>query len=329
MWLEKLCQLETAFFLSFNDTILSANEFENSLVGEIISTIIFTGILRMKLKINLTNMTDLMLETRTYDALINKDDENLGYFLFGPLDASPNNIGILWKVLKNINNKNNTIEGSKKESKFKKSITLRVFNVTTSKGSELIDLLNFKLLINTLVCQTVPLLAIIVVTSSPYNYHKRQAIRNTWGLDGDFFKLVFIFGESDDVILKEIIKYEYAEYKDIVQGNFLDTYKNLTYKHVMGLQWATEHCSHVKFVLKIDDDIFVNIEEVKVLLDNYSSNAEKDLIACRLNHAVKVQRNKYSKWFLSKDEFEQDEYPEYCSGKLVITITNLLRVEHL
>lgn len=270
----------------------------------------------MKLKINLTNIGNLMLGSRKFNALISRDDEKLEKFLFGPINASPTHITTLWNVLKNIEIYNNTTEGNKKESKFEKSITLRVFNGTTRKGNGLIDLLDFKFLKNTLVCQTVPLLAIIVVPSSPNNYDKRQAIRNTWGQDGNFFKLVFLFGESDDVIFEEIIKHEYEKYKDIVQGNFQDTYKNLTYKHVMGLQWATQYCSNVKFVVKIDDDIFVNIEELKVLLDNYSSKADRDLIACRVNHALNVIRNKYSKWFISKDEYEQDKYPQFCSGKL-------------
>ncbi|XP_026317300.1 uncharacterized protein LOC113228249 [Hyposmocoma kahamanoa] len=116
----------------------------------------------------------------------------------------------------------------------------------------------------------------------------------------------------------ETIKLEYAKYKDIVQGNFIDTYKNLTYKHVMGLQWATQHCSNVKFVLKIDDDIFVNVEELKVLLNNFSSEVDKDLIACKVNNNLVVQRNKYNKWFVSKDEYEKDKYPQYCTGSFIV-----------
>ena len=30
--------------------------------------------------------------------------------------------------------------------------------------------------------------------------------------------------------------------QDIVQGTFLDTYKNLTYKSVMGQHWVSTYC---------------------------------------------------------------------------------------
>lgn len=283
------------------------------------SNIIFTGILPKKLKINITNITDLMLENRKFNALIRDGNENLGNFLFGPLSAPPDNIRKLWEFLAYVKN-NKTTEAHKKENKVEKTIRLRVFNVTASKESKLVDLLDFKYLKNTCVCKNVSLLAIIVVSSSPYNYNKRQAIRNTWGQDGDFYKFVFLFGETDDVIYEEVIKVEYEKFKDIVQGNFLDTYKNLTYKHVMGLQWATQYCSNVKFVLKIDDDVFVNVEELKVLLEKLSSNVDKELIACKLNDELTVKRNKYSKWYVSRDEYQGDKYSQYCSGKMTFVL---------
>ena len=44
------------------------------------------------------------------------------------------------------------------------------------------------------------------------------------------------------------------------QGNFLDTYKNLTYKHMMGYKWLHRHCpNQPKYVVKADDDVFVEI----------------------------------------------------------------------
>ena len=40
---------------------------------------------------------------------------------------------------------------------------------------------------------------------------------------------------------------------------FQDTYQNLTIKTVMGLKWMSIFCPKAKYVLKTDDDIFVNI----------------------------------------------------------------------
>ena len=45
----------------------------------------------------------------------------------------------------------------------------------------------------------------------------------------------------------------------MIQENFLDSYHNLTYKSVMWLRWTAEYCPKAKYLLKMDDDIFVNI----------------------------------------------------------------------
>ena len=41
---------------------------------------------------------------------------------------------------------------------------------------------------------------------------------------------------------------------------FQDTYHNLTLKTIMGLKWTSIFCSQARFVLKTDDDIYVNVE---------------------------------------------------------------------
>jgi hypothetical protein len=71
-------------------------------------------------------------------------------------------------------------------------------------------------------------------------------VRETWGrpaLPGT--ALVFLVGipggEHGNTHLEE----ESTLHGDIVQGGFLDTYRNLTYKTTMGLLWATSFCQQV------------------------------------------------------------------------------------
>ena len=47
-------------------------------------------------------------------------------------------------------------------------------------------------------------------------------------------------------------------YKDILRLDYQDTYENLTNKTVLTLRWIAEKCEP-KYVLKTDDDCFVNI----------------------------------------------------------------------
>ena len=41
---------------------------------------------------------------------------------------------------------------------------------------------------------------------------------------------------------------------------FQDTYHNLTLKTIMGLKWMSIFCPQAQYVLKTDDDIYVNVD---------------------------------------------------------------------
>ena len=56
---------------------------------------------------------------------------------------------------------------------------------------------------------------------------------------------------------------ESHEYGDIVQEDFIDTYANLTVKTLMLLKWFTENCADTQYVMKTDDDMYINL--VKLL----------------------------------------------------------------
>ena len=47
--------------------------------------------------------------------------------------------------------------------------------------------------------------------------------------------------------------------KVIFQGNFIDSFENLSYKHLMGFKWLEDECltSKPSFVVKADDDVFI------------------------------------------------------------------------
>lgn len=58
--------------------------------------------------------------------------------------------------------------------------------------------------------------------------------------------------------LQVSLESENDRYHDILQGSFKDTYRNMTYKHIMALKWVLYYCPEVRYVLKSDDDTFVN-----------------------------------------------------------------------
>ena len=67
---------------------------------------------------------------------------------------------------------------------------------------------------------------------------------------------------------------ESSKHGDLVQGDFLDTYHNLSYKAVMGNLWVAEFCSQAEFVVKTDDDMYVDLYEVHTLTRRHLTSSQ-------------------------------------------------------
>lgn len=114
-------------------------------------------------------------------------------------------------------------------------------------------------------------------------------------VDGDFqesshadfrIRIVFLIGQTENNETQDRIMEEARMHNDVIQESFLDTYNNLTLKSVMMLKWIHNNCvgkgeisfgivhvmfmhlRHlihiciwftVKFIMKCDDDTFVNV----------------------------------------------------------------------
>lgn len=129
-------------------------------------------------------------------------------------------------------------------------------------------------------------------------------------------KLYFLFGSSSSLEDKQQLDAENAQFGDVIQGNFVDSYRNLTYKHVMALKWFTYFCEDTTFLLKLDDDVTVNVRQ----LINYLSGLKerKSFISCNAALNLEVQRDPENKWAVTQEEFPEDFYPSYCLGYVVL-----------
>lgn len=137
---------------------------------------------------------------------------------------------------------------------------------------------------------------LVYVHSGPSNYQRRVVIRETWASRILFpeLRLVFMIGQTLDKNVMKAIEYENEMYRDIVQEDFIDSYKNLTYKGVMALKWISTYCSKTSYVLKVDDDIVVNsftlVNHLK-FLDKHTPN-RRNTILCLLWQAMGVMRDR-------------------------------------
>ena len=189
---------------------------------------------------------------------------------------------------------------------------------------------NFNYVINPRnVCEGVDVFIISYVHSAPSHYKRRSAIRETWGDPRNFdefvFRLVFLVGRPTDGNVQEALLMESDRYGDIVQEDFIDSYRNLTYKGIMGLKWVSQFCRRAAFILKTDDDIFVNIFNVASHLQGLEKREGRvtKLLLCLVWYRMKVVRDPKSKWYLSRAEFKEDYFPTYCSGSAFMMSTDV------
>jgi hypothetical protein len=230
---------------------------------------------------------------------------------------------------------------TRKSTTTTRNITTTTTTTTTTKttteepilSSVIVNRHDFKYLLNPeyeicrLKVKKERLFLIIYVHTAPGNFKRRLSLRETWARRSMFrdVRVVFTMGTTTDNKVNKLLKLEYATYNDIVQEDFVDSYRNLTYKGIMALKWISQYCPDAKYVLKVDDDIIANIF---ILLRHLKSLDDHNIIKsktvmCLVWVGMAVMREKNSKWYLSKDEFKQDVYDKYCSGSAYILTGDL------
>ncbi|GIY17387.1 beta-1,3-galactosyltransferase 2 [Caerostris darwini] len=160
-------------------------------------------------------------------------------------------------------------------------------------------------------------LLVLVCTAVP-NSLQRQTIRETWGSvassmnNTGYVRLAFLVGATSNPLYQQQLEQESLQYSDIVQQNFLDSYQNLTLKSVMLLKWVSEYCPDVQFVMKTDDDMYVNINNLVHSLTRFP--IKSNVMYGVLFRKAKPDRNPRAKWYVPKNQFDGDVFPDYLSG---------------
>ena len=67
---------------------------------------------------------------------------------------------------------------------------------------------------------------------------------------------LFLLGQSDQKVpensrRESLLREEAREWGDILQGDFQDSFRNLTLKEIMFLRWLPHYCPHTKFIFKV------------------------------------------------------------------------------
>ncbi|XP_065933279.1 beta-1,3-galactosyltransferase 5-like [Magallana gigas] len=171
------------------------------------------------------------------------------------------------------------------------------------------------------------LFLLMAVPSRAGHFRERMAIRNSWGSvvkQDTSLRLFFFVGKEVDELdqkIKDTFAMEKEKFMDIVELDIKEKYKNLVNKITGLFQWVYFHCNNPEYILKVDDDVFLN----SYLLINYlkKSKPVNSIIGCKLTNGT-VDRNKLSKYYISKEEYKPDNFPDYFGGPAYVISGDIL-----
>ena len=106
----------------------------------------------------------------------------------------------------------------------------------------------------------------------------------------------------------------------LTQGRLVEGYRNLLSKSIFGLRWAIEECPWAHFVLKTDDDMFINVPAIQRAVETLNM---KWSIMGEINPTSPAIRG--GKWKATIEQFPFEMYPTYLTGTGYVMSADVLR----
>lgn len=164
---------------------------------------------------------------------------------------------------------------------------LNIKPIRSGYGSVINDVTSFHYPISTGKCKkksSIKLLKskslFIGIISAPGNFIQRNDIRQTWLLHFkdqqyhrhliDLIGFGFVIGKTKNKTIQNQIRDEAKTYKDIIQVDMYDGYFKVSKKDAALLNWIRDNCARADFVLKVDDDVYLNIRNLATTIEKIS-----------------------------------------------------------
>lgn len=183
----------------------------------------------------------------------------------------------------------------------------------------LADLPDFRFLLNRDVCADADVYMLVLVGSHPANRDVRDVLRRTLGapaIPALAFKMAFLFGHVDNVTLQRQLEAEAKTQGDVIQGSFSDSYHNVTLRDLMGLRWAWEYCPQARLVMRMDDDVSVDVYALVDAVERHYPRLTTTIGCFQLLINTPVFRS--GRYAVSKEDHPGDIYDPYCQGWMYI-----------
>jgi len=136
-----------------------------------------------------------------------------------------------------------------------------------------------------------------------------------------------MLGSISNETINKKVEEEQVLYGDIIRGKFVDTYDNLTLKTISILEWVDNYCPKAAFVLKTDDDMFINVSRLLAFIAKHKP--EQRTIYGRLAKKWKPIRNKKSKYYISPQQYKPPVFPDFTTGPAYLLPANLAKPLYL
>ncbi|XP_037709465.1 beta-1,3-galactosyltransferase 5 isoform X3 [Drosophila subpulchrella] len=169
---------------------------------------------------------------------------------------------------------------------------------------------------------------LVLITSAVHHEAARMSIRQTWMHYGSRrdVGMAFILGRTTNQTLNKVIEQEDFMYRDLIRGHFIDSYNNLTLKTISLLEWTDLHCPKAKYLLKTDDDMFINVPKLITLMSTLKANRS---IYGRRAENWKPIRNKWSKYHISFAQYGKATFPFFTTGPAYLLTGDIVHALYL
>ncbi|XP_071088472.1 beta-1,3-galactosyltransferase 1-like [Haliotis cracherodii] len=202
--------------------------------------------------------------------------------------------------------------------------TKRIVNFFSMDRDLFLNLHQYQFILN---ADVVDVDVVTVVHSNPSHLTRRTEIRKTFGsvryFKGVTSATVFMLGLVTNQHLQQQLQEEASTYGDMVQGNFIDHYQNVTHKHVMAMHWVGGHCNRAKVIVKMDDDVMVNPYN----LVNYikTTMLPNNTIHCSVRTKGIPERRKGEIGYIPIEHYPFPVLPDHCTAFAYITTPHAYR----
>lgn len=165
---------------------------------------------------------------------------------------------------------------------------------------------------------------LILVFTKPGNTERRKALRETWLKDikNKSAQYIFVIGTDANTTSSSLAFVENSVYNDMLIIGFQDSYANLTYKTIMSFKWTQMRCKSAKYILKVDDDMWLNFD---VLLRILKTGAIRFSLGGKCNYGQYPFRDPKNKYYVSYSDYPMSIYPPFCSGTAYVADSDVIK----